>query len=457
MRVRRGVMPEESSEKKKGQENIITPEEFEELEKKETKKKFLGSVRKGKEEKPEKAKEKPEPEPKERVSVDKLTLKVEKLEGKMESLEELRHAIDERFSRLSEEIGELRSSILERDRSFDKVEAGFKAMEEIVEELEPTKLRKELDKKSEEIVKNQARIEALGAQIKEMSKSIKDMRDLLAKIKDVKNLVSISNEMGRTLTKVEKERRTITKTSGKIETIFSELSKKISEFDSYKDKVDFNAETMHDLMKAIDMLEVKLEGVLKKEDMEKIDDRIKKIEIGYKDDVQDIKDIVSMLVSSLKRTSLKDVIEKQGIESVSGINERVSDLQRRMEAIEDLRESMEVMGNDVEVLKSGMDYMRTKAKAVEKEREEVVVEDRRAEESRRDALGEMIKYVRECMDSGYTTKQVKKELLGRGWPRKAINEVILREVIKRRKEARAKKASGIGKPEMKEMLVSPKY
>jgi len=328
-------------------------------------------------------------------------------------------------------------------------------MEEIVEELEPSKLRKELDKRSEGILKNQAKIEALGMQIKEMSKNIKDLRDLLGRIKDIKNLVNISNEMGKTLAKVEKERRTINKTSGKIEAIFSEMSKKISEFDSYKDKVDFNAETMHDLMKSLDMLEIKLEDVLKKEDMGKIDERIKKMETDIKDDVQDIKDIVNMLVSSLKRTNLKEVIEKQGIESVSGINDRVSDLQRRLEAMEGLGKNIESLENETEALRRGIDYLKTNIEVVKKEREKTVAKEIK-EEKARDVLSEMFKYVRDCMALGYATKQIKRELLSKGWPRKTINEVILREAIRRRKEERAKAGTESSKLKMKKMLVSPK-
>jgi hypothetical protein len=289
-------------------------------------------------------------------------------------------------------------------------------------------------------VKNRARIEAIVLQVKEMTKSIKDFRDLMAKIKDVQNLVNISNEMTKTFTKVVEERRNISKTAGKIETIFSELSRKVSEFDSYKDKVDFNAETMHDLMKSLDMLEVKLEDVLKKDDMDKINDSMEKFETRCKDDIQDIKDIVNMLVSSLKKTNLREVIEKQGIESVDSINDRLSQIQKRMEAMESFMLGFESMGNDVEALKKGVGYLKNKMDVLEKEgvQPAVAAEEKKVEEEKRDvdALSEMVSYVRKCIDLGYTTKQVKGELLEKGWPRKTINEVILREIIRRRKQIR---------------------
>lgn len=438
------------------EENVITPEEFAELEKRETKGKLAGLVKKGKPEKTEKP-----AEPKEKMSVDSIVLKTEKLEGRIESLEAIRHAFDERFSRLSEEIGELRSSLLEKDKAFDRIDAGFRKVEDIVEEIQPSELRKELDRKSEGIVKNRAKIEALGMHIKEMSKSIKDFRDLLAKIKDVQNLVNISNEMTKTFTKVVEERRNVNKIAGKIETIFSELSKKVSEFDSYKDKVDFNAETMHDLMKSLDMLEVKLEDVLKREDMDKINDSMEKFETECKDDIQDIKDIVNMLVSSLKKTNLREVIEKQGIESVDSINDRLSQIQKRMEATESFMLGFESMGNDVEALKKGVGYLKKKLDELEKGAVQpaVAAEEKKVEEERRDvdALSEMVNYVRKCIDLGYTTKQVKKELLEKGWPRKTINEVILREIIRRRKQMRERdmKSEDQTLKDLKQMVKTP--
>jgi hypothetical protein len=102
--------------------------------------------------------------------------------------------------------------------------------------------------------------------------------------------------------------------------------------------------------------------------------------------------------------------------------------------------------------------METAGKPVEEKPKEVKEEETRREEekARRDALSEMIRYVRECMGLGYTTKQIKRELIEKGWPRKTINEIILMEVIRRRKEARSKESSETGKTGMKEMLVSPK-
>jgi predicted nucleic acid-binding Zn-ribbon protein len=439
-------------------ENAISPEDFEKLEDREQKKKLFGFMKRKK----DGPLAKPEKEPEKIAetggggSLDRVVLKMEKIEGKLESLEEVRKVTDERFSRLSEEIGELRSSILEKDRAFDRVEAGSKRVEEIVEELEPARMRRDLEKKSEGILKNQARIEAISTQIKEMSKSIKDLRDIMGRIKDIGNLVNVSNEMGKMLSKIQEERRTVSKTSGKIEAIFSEMSKKISEFDSYKDKVDFNAETMHDLMKSLDMLEVKLEGVFKKEDMKKMDESISKVETECKDRIQDIKDIVNMLVSSLKKTNLKEVLDKQGIESVHGMNERISELQGRVKAMEGMKKSIEGLQNDIDAVRRGMDYVKTSVEHVRKEGEQAMaVEQKKEEEQKTDALSEMVKYVRDCFDSGYTTRQIKSELLEKGWSRRTVNEVILREVIRRRKGFRVGKGAEKRREELKGMVVSP--
>ena len=87
--------------------NVITPDEFDELEKKEKKKIKL---------KEETGPSKPGSGKDKATTVDMLLLKTEKIEGKLESIAEGRKALEERMSGLNQEIGELRSSIMEKDR-----------------------------------------------------------------------------------------------------------------------------------------------------------------------------------------------------------------------------------------------------------------------------------------------------------------------------------------------------
>ena len=109
------------------EENVITPEEFEEIEKKEKGKKYKPVP------KPVSApKKQKETEP---TNFETLLLKIEKLEGKLEATENMIKATEEKIAKNTEEIGELRSSILERDRVFNRIESDFRLIKELSEEI----------------------------------------------------------------------------------------------------------------------------------------------------------------------------------------------------------------------------------------------------------------------------------------------------------------------------------
>ena len=102
---------------------------------------------------------------------------------------------------------------------------------------------------------------------------------------------------------------------------------------------------------------------------------------------------------------------------------------------------MEAVGRDVEDLKKGMNFVRDKMGSVQREVEQrpvqqvkIVEKQVTKEEDARKVLSEMINYVRSTLKLGYSPKKIKQELLAKGWPRNTVNEIILREAIRRRKE-----------------------
>lgn len=323
------------------EENIITPEEFEEIEKKEKKKGVS-------------VKPKPEKKPQEskaglldrmggrsgKTNVDELFLRLEKIEAKMEAGEGLRQATEEKMTRLSEEIGELRSAILEKERTFNKMESGFDKVKDMFEEIKPSKLRADLEKKDDAIEKMAAKLEAFDTKVSEMKKSISDIAGIMEKIKSLKNMVSLSENISKKMERVEEDRNETSKIASKIESMFSELAEKMTEFHNYKDKIEFSSDSMHDIMKAMDMMEVKVENALKKDDMKKIDDRIEQMSTELGDSIQTVRDIVDDLVTSLKKGGVKDLLAKQGKSRIDEINKHLADIGKYEKTVGELKAQM---------------------------------------------------------------------------------------------------------------------
>ncbi|MCJ7816702.1 MAG: hypothetical protein MUP55_02485, partial [Candidatus Aenigmarchaeota archaeon] len=227
---------------------------------------------------------------------------------------------------------------LEKDKMFNQVEAGFEKVKEIFQEIQPKKIRAELDKKEDAIEKISAKVESFDTKISGMRKDMADILGIMEKIKDLKNVVAVSETISKKMAKIEDERKETTKIAAKVESMFSEITEKMSEFHAYKNKIDFSSESMHDIMKSIDMMEVKIENALTKDNMKKIDDRFEQLEKDLSDKIQTIRDIVDDLVTDLKKGGVKDLLEKQGKARIDEINKRLSEMSTYDKAVNSLKE-----------------------------------------------------------------------------------------------------------------------
>ena len=88
---------------------------------------------------------------------------------------------------------------------------------------------------------------------------------------DIKNLMKIIQTLKDKLNKIDEDRKFTSRTAGKIETMFSDMSSKLGEFQGYKDKISFNEETMHEIMKTMDLIETRMGGLVKKDDLKKLE------------------------------------------------------------------------------------------------------------------------------------------------------------------------------------------
>jgi len=328
---------EEKDKKSSNEENVITPSEFEELEKKEEKKVRLKKT-------PAKVEAVPKPPRREKATdVEMLVLKTEKLEGKIEAMADYRKAVDERLSGLNQEIGELRSSVMERDRVTREVQKGFSSIKEMAEGMEPEKITRQLAEKDESIEKNQATIEALAVQIKQLRKDIKANSDVLENIRGIKEMSGVVQTLKEKMGKIDDDRKFTSRTAGKIETMFSDLSNKLGEFQSYKDRIAFNEETMHEIMKVVDTLETRFDETTKKDDLKKlegsVEERFERVRTEGDDKLYELKKLVDSLLTALKESGMKGIMESVGKSRLDRMFATKDDLEEIGAKLDMLREA----------------------------------------------------------------------------------------------------------------------
>jgi chromosome segregation ATPase len=260
-----------------------------------------------------------------------LILKVEKLDGKLDIIDRFRNDMNERVTQLAEEIGELRTMMMERDRAFDKISTNFEKVEDVVQAVEPMTIRNEFERIKVEILKNDARFEKLDSLVKALSEENKKFREMIEKIKSFENLVDISYEMDRKLSKIKEVKDYADKTAAKVESIFSELNEKVSEREGEREKIKKLDELTIEMAKMLDEISVKLSKFTEKKDLDEfrknIEEDMKKIKAqpqtktnmtipkGQVD--------VSELTSQIAR--LNSVVESHS-NVVSNINKRLDEL-----------------------------------------------------------------------------------------------------------------------------------
>lgn len=272
-------------------ENVMSPEEFDEIEKEE---KVIEEVK-------ETDVKIPESVTGEATEIDRISMKLERMAGRIGAMDDMEKSIQERISNLSEEIGELRSSILEKERVLNQIETQNKKVIDIFNEIKPENFRRELEKKEEEIVKNRAELESFMARQKELKEEMENIKKIMEKVKSFENLVEISEKVTERLSKIEENKKYTSRLTSKVENIFSELNNRMKDFRNYMEKIDMNDETIKELMKSLDMVEIKIEKVVSKDNVEEIkkglEEEIKNNKMNLEDKIYDLKDFLEDIVS----------------------------------------------------------------------------------------------------------------------------------------------------------------
>jgi len=178
--------------------------------------------------------------------------------------------MNERVTQLAEEIGELRTISMERERSFDKIKTEFEKINEIVSDFEPSRIRKDSEKKEKEILENSAKIEKLEFFLKALAEENKKFREMMEKIKSFENLVDISYEIDRKLSKINEVKDYADKIASKVESVFSELNEKVSDLEGEREKIKKIDDLTIEMTKMLDEVSIKLSKFASKKDLDQL-------------------------------------------------------------------------------------------------------------------------------------------------------------------------------------------
>ncbi|MBN2094965.1 MAG: hypothetical protein JW727_02860 [Candidatus Aenigmarchaeota archaeon] len=249
-----------------------------------------------------------------------VSMKVERLSSRFEMLEEARKHTDERLFEMAEKIGELRSTVVERDRAFNDIASKFERISDITEGLEPDKIRKDLAKKDQQIEQVKAQVESDSEKIAVSLKKIKDMNDIIDQIKGFKDLVSVADELGKKIKIVEGLKAETEKTAGKFESRLYQFNESLSRLQGSITKVEANDETLKELLRTVDALSLRVEKALSKTDFDSsekaLDSKFSELRFDTESKLQKVLD------------AFKKVDEVTGEAAYKALNKKIDDFQR---------------------------------------------------------------------------------------------------------------------------------
>lgn len=200
----------------------------------------------------------------------KLSTEVDRLKAGSEAFNEVRKANTEMFTRLNEQIGELRSMIFDRDRTIQTLELKAVKAADLVESIQPDKFMSQLSKQSVKVEALKANIESNEAIMERIMEELKEIRKRVDFFRGVEEIVNLSQEIKKELIDIKKVEGRIHIETDKVETIYSEMRKRIQMLDAFNSDLQEIKVNIDQHTKDVDFLKLKLGGLAEKEEVEKI-------------------------------------------------------------------------------------------------------------------------------------------------------------------------------------------
>jgi len=237
-------------------------------------------------------------------SLGQLTADLDKLKAQFTTFYEMNKASTERFTRINEQVGELRTMILERDKDGKMLEAKATQAIDMVQTVQPDKLMIELRKGDAKIEGLRANLESNEVIINNAISELKSMRNKIQTFTGIEQVVKLNEEVKGELMEIRKMSATVERHGDKVETIFSEMQKRFSDFSKFSDTLKDLDKEVKQIASDSDNVKVRISGF---SDKKEIEDLITKFN-NFEKHVSGIMTLVNRKFESLE----KDFADKFG-------------------------------------------------------------------------------------------------------------------------------------------------
>jgi hypothetical protein len=195
-------------------------------------------------------------------------VEIEKLKTMLETVKETGHVTDETIQAISESIGELRSLIFQTDASLKETMVKMEKIDDDISEVKPKEIVKKFREIDAEKEKHNLEMEKLQKKTEDANEKLNKMYEMLKSIGGIENLVDVNKKIQEKLKDVDEAVKYIGRIGAKTEKQFMDLSRGLEDLILFKAKQEDLDESLKDIIKSIDALNVKFEDYMSKKDMD---------------------------------------------------------------------------------------------------------------------------------------------------------------------------------------------
>lgn len=240
------------------------------------------------------------------VSLGRLSADIEKLKAQFGTFYELQKASTERFTRINEQIGELRTMLIERDKDTQHLEAKATQAIDLVNTIKPDKLMIELRKEDGKIEALRANLESNESIMHNIISELRDMRNKMGVFQGMEQVINMNEEVKKELMEIRKINAIVQRHADKVETMFSELQKRFSEFERFRSTTEELDKVSKQIISDVDSIKIKITDLSSKKSVENLITRFD----SFEKHASNVISLLNAKFAELKNDFYKDYSEK---------------------------------------------------------------------------------------------------------------------------------------------------
>jgi hypothetical protein len=230
-----------------------------------------------------------------------IQIELEKTKAIIDNLREMKQATDETIRQMSESIGEIRSMVFQSDGNLKEMEMKVEKIEDDMSDVKPSEISKKFKEINAVMETAQINIEKLDKKLEDITTKVNETYDMLKGIGGLENIIDVNKNIQKKVEEMNELSKYVERLSLKIEKVFVDINKNLDDFVSYKIKQDGMFDSLNELVKNFDGVNIKFEGYATKKDFQTLEEDL----IVIKKQIEDISKALPMIKINLPEPILE--------------------------------------------------------------------------------------------------------------------------------------------------------